>query len=63
MSTAGFRRAGALIAGLNRPTVLIQEGGYAVPVLGEALLAFIDGFLTRRPSHLGIAMAENALAF
>ncbi len=63
VSTAGFRRAGSLIAGLNRPTVLIQEGGYAVPVLGEALLAFIDGFLTRRPSHLGVAALENVLAF
>jgi len=63
VTTQGYRRAGALIAGLNRPTVLVQEGGYGVPVLGEALLAFIDGFLTRRPSHLGMVRRENALAF
>ncbi len=63
VTTTGFRRAGDLIAGLNRPTVLVQEGGDAVPMLGEALLAFIDGFLTRRPSHLGISARENLLAF
>jgi acetoin utilization deacetylase AcuC-like enzyme len=44
VSTEGFRAAGAIIGTLRLPTLLVQEGGYAVAALGENALAFLDGF-------------------
>jgi acetoin utilization deacetylase AcuC-like enzyme len=41
-----FRPIGRLIAGLRRPLLLVQEGGYALPSLGPALWFLLDG-LTR----------------
>jgi len=41
----GFARLGALIAGAGWPTVLVQEGGYAVDALQANLGSFLDGFL------------------
>jgi acetoin utilization deacetylase AcuC-like enzyme len=35
VSTGAFDRLGALLATLDRPTVLLQEGGYALDELGE----------------------------
>lgn len=43
----GFARAGALVAGLGLPTVLVQEGGYPSPALGANLRRFLEGFLGR----------------
>ncbi|MGY4800794.1 histone deacetylase family protein [Teichococcus aerofrigidensis] len=40
----GFARAGALLAGLGLPTVLVQEGGYNVDLIGNLLLSFLDGW-------------------
>ena len=40
-----FREAGTLIGSLGLPTVLVQEGGYAVEALETALGNFLDGFL------------------
>jgi acetoin utilization deacetylase AcuC-like enzyme len=40
----GFARAGAMIAALRRPTLLVQEGGYAVDWLGRLLTRFLEGF-------------------
>ncbi len=40
----GFARAGRLIASARRPTLLVQEGGYLQPHLGEALTALLGGF-------------------
>jgi acetoin utilization deacetylase AcuC-like enzyme len=40
----GFARAGAAIAALRRPTLLVQEGGYAVDWLGRLLTRFLEGF-------------------
>jgi acetoin utilization deacetylase AcuC-like enzyme len=40
----GFARAGALIAAMRRPTLLVQEGGYAVDWLGRLLTRFLEGF-------------------
>jgi acetoin utilization deacetylase AcuC-like enzyme len=40
----GFARAGAAIAALDRPTLLVQEGGYAVDWLGRLLTRFLQGF-------------------
>jgi acetoin utilization deacetylase AcuC-like enzyme len=45
VSTRGFGRIGATIAsGLPLPTVLVQEGGYLCPALGDNLAAFLQGF-------------------
>ncbi|MGO4740378.1 histone deacetylase family protein [Bosea sp. 2KB_26] len=44
VTTEGFRRMGESLAGLRRPTVIIQEGGYPSPVLGANLAAFLTGF-------------------
>lgn len=38
-----FQPIGRMIAGLGRPVVIIQEGGYALPALGPALTAFLAG--------------------
>ncbi|MEM6745564.1 MAG: histone deacetylase family protein [Pseudomonadota bacterium] len=44
VTTPGFSRIGAAIAGLGLPTVAVQEGGYLCPELGENLTAFLEGF-------------------
>jgi acetoin utilization deacetylase AcuC-like enzyme len=41
VTAEGFARAGALVGGLRRPTVVVQEGGYAVEVIGGLLEAFV----------------------
>ena len=45
----GFARMAGLIAALGLPTVLVQEGGYLGPELGDNLTAFLDGFERARP--------------
>lgn len=44
VSREGFARAGAAIADMRLPTVLVQEGGYLQPRLADNLLAFLAGF-------------------
>ena len=44
VTTGGFGEIGHRIAALGLPTVLVQEGGYMSPHLGENLAAFLDGF-------------------
>lgn len=44
ITTPGFGQIGAVIAGLGLPTVLIQEGGYLAPDLGDNLVSFLKGF-------------------
>lgn len=44
LTTAGLGRVGAAIEGLGLPTVLVQEGGYLQPALGDNLAAFLRGF-------------------
>ena len=44
LTTAGFGRVGGLLAGLGRPTVLVQEGGYALDALGANAVAALAGF-------------------
>ncbi len=41
---ADFRRLGAALAGTGLPTVLVQEGGYDLGVLGRNVVAVLDGF-------------------
>jgi acetoin utilization deacetylase AcuC-like enzyme len=48
VSTSGFEAAGERIGTLGLPTVLVQEGGYAVAELGTNLAAFLKGFLGAR---------------
>lgn len=44
VSTEGFSRIAGRIAQLGLPTVLVQEGGYLSPVLGQNLQSFLHGF-------------------
>jgi acetoin utilization deacetylase AcuC-like enzyme len=44
VSTAGFDRISHEVAGLRLPTVIVQEGGYLCPELGDNLVAFLGGF-------------------
>jgi acetoin utilization deacetylase AcuC-like enzyme len=44
VTTPGFSRIGASIAGLGLPTVIVQEGGYLCDELGDNLTAFLTGF-------------------
>ncbi|MEL6236854.1 MAG: histone deacetylase family protein [Pseudomonadota bacterium] len=43
VTTAGFSRIGAAIGGLGLPLVLVQEGGYLSPDLGQNLTAVLSG--------------------
>jgi acetoin utilization deacetylase AcuC-like enzyme len=45
LTAAGFARIGAALARLGLPTVLVQEGGYLAPELGDNLAAILGGFL------------------
>ena len=40
----GFSEAGRRLAALERPTLLVQEGGYLSPALGGNLASFVHGF-------------------
>jgi len=44
VTTDGFRAAGRRLADLDRPTVLILEGGYVEPKLAEFTLAVLEQF-------------------
>lgn len=44
VTTPGFGRLGNLLAQVDLPTILIQEGGYAVDALTANLGRFLDGF-------------------
>lgn len=44
ITTDGFRRIAAAVAGLRLPTVLVQEGGYLSDALAANLDAFLQGF-------------------
>jgi acetoin utilization deacetylase AcuC-like enzyme len=43
LSTEGLRAAGAAVAQLGVPAVVLQEGGYAIDVLGDNARAWLDG--------------------
>ena len=43
----GFRRQGALVGELGRPTVVLQEGGYDVATLGANARAWLLGLAAR----------------
>ena len=43
VTTAGFARIGSALAALGRPTVVVQEGGYALDALGANAVALMRG--------------------
>ena len=47
VTTDGFRRQGALVGELGRPTVVLQEGGYDVATLGDNARAWLLGLALR----------------
>ena len=44
VTTGAFARIGALIRAAALPTVIVQEGGYALDAIGDCLDAFLGGF-------------------
>jgi len=50
VGTDGFGACGRAIGTLGLPTVLVQEGGYAVDALGRNLMSFLRGFTDARAS-------------
>jgi acetoin utilization deacetylase AcuC-like enzyme len=44
LTTEDYARVGSIIAGLDRPTVLIQEGGYAIDAIGANAVSLLSGF-------------------
>jgi acetoin utilization deacetylase AcuC-like enzyme len=48
VTTDGFRRIGAALAAAGRPTVVVQEGGYALDALGVNAAALLAGL--RQPA-------------
>lgn len=44
LTTAAYRQMGNRFAALNLPTLLVQEGGYAVHALGENAVSLLLGF-------------------
>jgi len=48
VTTAGFGAIGARIGALGLPSVIVQEGGYAVEALRRNLGSFLGGFLSER---------------
>ncbi|WP_420450961.1 histone deacetylase family protein [Ilumatobacter sp.] len=43
LETADLERCGASVAGVDVPTVVVQEGGYAVDAVGLNVVAFLGG--------------------
>ena len=48
VSTEGFRGIGARIRAIGLPTVVVQEGGYQISVIGQCLGQFLNGLLEMR---------------
>jgi acetoin utilization deacetylase AcuC-like enzyme len=49
LATEDYATVGAMIAALDRPTVLLQEGGYAIDAIGANAVSFLSG--VRRSSR------------
>ena len=47
VSTEAFARVGELLAGLQLPTLIVQEGGYSLEASGNAATAFVNAFCSR----------------
>lgn len=46
LTTAAYRAIGAAIGQLGLPTLVVQEGGYAIEALGANVAAFLDGVIS-----------------
>ncbi len=46
VTTQGFAEMAVMISSLKLPTVIVQEGGYLTPYLGDNLASFMIGFET-----------------
>ena len=44
ITTVGFSKIASACASLGLPTVIVQEGGYLCPELGDNLTSFLTGF-------------------
>lgn len=44
LEAADFARCGALVRAFSLPTLVVQEGGYALGAIGDCLGAFLDAF-------------------
>lgn len=44
VSTPGFHQIGKAVAALGLPSVIVQEGGYLCPELGDNLISVLTGF-------------------
>ena len=44
ITTPGFARIRAAIAGIDLPTLFVQEGGYLCKELGNNLTNYLSGF-------------------
>lgn len=44
VTSDGFRRVGDALAAFKLPTVIVQEGGYNLEILGRNLIALLGGF-------------------
>jgi acetoin utilization deacetylase AcuC-like enzyme len=47
VTAEGYAEAGRLLGGLNRPSVIVQEGGYHLPTLGGLVAAYLAGHARR----------------
>ena len=50
VTAAGYAGLGRLLGALDRPTVLLQEGGYALEAIGALAVATLDGLEAARPT-------------
>ena len=48
LTTNGFLELGKVIASANLPSIIVQEGGYISPILGDNLTATLKGFEDNR---------------
>ena len=53
LTRGGFARAGAMITALDRPTLLLQEGGYAIDHLGQLATTVLAPFADRLEARNG----------
>ena len=44
VTTGAYARAAEILAGLNLPTVILQEGGYSLAAVSEAAPTFLEAF-------------------
>ena len=44
LTTDDYARVGSMIGALDRPTILLQEGGYAIEAIGANAVSFLSGF-------------------